>query len=160
MMLNCDGCRGTAGMSGCPTHGHSWSSSQPVITHCPHGLDLRLNPRCYLCEPITLAPTPPDALAAMRPIILDWMANTKWCIAHDMQPNGKCRDPEHYHGFEADDLLTAIAAGVTLDPRPAPDAALREAEQLAEAFTATWGWSPTHAWQQAQRVVAALKEKS
>jgi len=109
---------------------------------------------------VTLAPTPPDALAAMRPIILDWMANTKWCIAHDMQPNGKCRDPEHYHGFEADDLLTAIAAGVTLDPRPAPDAALREAEQLAEAFTATWGWSPTHAWQQAQRVVAALKEKS
>ena len=23
-----------------------------VITHCPHGLDLRIHPRCYLCDPI------------------------------------------------------------------------------------------------------------
>ena len=51
VMLNCDGCRGTAGMAGCPTHGHTWASSQPVVTHCPHGLDLRVHPRCYLCSP-------------------------------------------------------------------------------------------------------------
>ena len=58
--LNCDGCRGTIGPAGCPTHrgsatyidpSHSWSSSTPVLTHCQHGLDLRIHPRCYLCKP-------------------------------------------------------------------------------------------------------------
>jgi hypothetical protein len=34
---------------------HTWSSSQPVITHCVHGLDLRINPRCYLCDPVVTA---------------------------------------------------------------------------------------------------------
>ena len=24
--------------------------------HCPHGLDLRTNPRCYLCRPVVEAP--------------------------------------------------------------------------------------------------------
>ena len=58
--LNCDGCRGTLGRAGCPSHrdsatyidpSHSWSSSTPILTHCLHGLDLRLHPRCYLCNP-------------------------------------------------------------------------------------------------------------
>jgi hypothetical protein len=30
---------------------HEWSTSTPVLTHCIHGLDLRLHPRCYLCRP-------------------------------------------------------------------------------------------------------------
>jgi len=30
---------------------HTWSGSTPVVTHCTHGVDLRLTPRCYLCEP-------------------------------------------------------------------------------------------------------------
>jgi len=61
MAHHCAGCSTTAGMAGCPEHGgHSWSSSQPVLTHCQHGLDLRINPRCYLCEPAA-NPAPLDA---------------------------------------------------------------------------------------------------
>ena len=50
-VYGCDTCRTTIGRAGCPTHGHTWASSQPVVTHCPHGLDLRVHPRCYLCRP-------------------------------------------------------------------------------------------------------------
>ena len=71
MAHHCAGCSTTAGMAGCPEHGgHSWSSSQPVLTHCQHGLDLRINPRCYLCEPAA-TPTPLDVglrAAALRVI--------------------------------------------------------------------------------------------
>lgn len=62
--LNCDGCRGSLGRQGCPTHRDSatyadptqagryeWTGSTLVLTHCIHGLDLRLYPRCYLCRP-------------------------------------------------------------------------------------------------------------
>jgi hypothetical protein len=53
-------------MAGCPEHGgHSWSSSQPIITHCQHGLDLRITPRCYLCEPAA-TPAPLDVLVAAQ----------------------------------------------------------------------------------------------
>jgi hypothetical protein len=58
-IYGCDGCRTTIGRAGCPTHRdsavytdrHEWSTSEPVLTHCIHGLDLRLHPRCYLCRP-------------------------------------------------------------------------------------------------------------
>jgi hypothetical protein len=40
-----------------------------------------------------------------------------------------------------------IAATIA-DLRAAP----LNVERLGEAFTAAWGWSPTHAWQQAERV--------
>lgn len=50
------------GRAGCPTHRQNnavtiapstqWSSSEPILTHCNHGLDLRINPRCYLCHPV------------------------------------------------------------------------------------------------------------
>jgi hypothetical protein len=43
----------------------SWSSSQPVLTHCQHGLDLRLNPRCYLCRPAS------DALYARHAALVE-----------------------------------------------------------------------------------------
>ena len=59
--LNCDGCRTSLGRAGCPTHRQNasvtiapsvqWSSNEPVLTHCVHGLDLRTNQRCYLCRP-------------------------------------------------------------------------------------------------------------
>ena len=54
-MLGCDGCRTTLDRMGCPTHR---DQPQPApganlyITHCIHGLDLRLYPRCYLCRPL------------------------------------------------------------------------------------------------------------
>jgi len=72
---HCAGCSTTAGMAGCPEHGgHSWSSSQVVITHCQHGLDLRIHPRCYLCEPAA-TPAPldvgPRLMAAVRAVIAD-----------------------------------------------------------------------------------------
>jgi hypothetical protein len=60
VIYGCDTCRTTIGRAGCPTHRdsavctdrHEWSSaSTPVLTHCIHGLDLRLHPRCYLCRP-------------------------------------------------------------------------------------------------------------
>jgi hypothetical protein len=34
---------------------HAWSTSTPTLTHCIHGLDLRINPRCYLCSPYITA---------------------------------------------------------------------------------------------------------
>jgi len=69
----CDGCDAAddaddaAPLDECPIcvgiGGHTWASSTPVLTHCRHGLDLRLNPRCYLCEPAaTPAPLDVDAL--------------------------------------------------------------------------------------------------
>lgn len=30
---------------------YHWTGSQLVMTHCIHGLDRRLHPRCYLCRP-------------------------------------------------------------------------------------------------------------
>ena len=30
----------------------TYSSTGPVITHCSHGLDMRLYPRCFLCTPL------------------------------------------------------------------------------------------------------------
>ena len=52
----------TIGRAGCPTHRDSnaytdeagayhFTGSRLVLTHCVHGLDLRLHPRCYLCRP-------------------------------------------------------------------------------------------------------------
>ena len=75
MSHHCAGCSTTAGMAGCPEHGrHSWSSSQVVVTHCQHGLDLRIHPRCYLCEPAA-TPAPldvgPRLMAAVRAVIAD-----------------------------------------------------------------------------------------
>lgn len=58
-VYGCDGCRTTAGAAGCSIHGRTWSSS-PIITHCPHGLDLRLYPRCYLCSPEMLPIAEPE----------------------------------------------------------------------------------------------------
>jgi len=68
---HCAGCSTTAGMAGCPEHGgHSWSSSQVVVTHCQHGLDLRIHPRCYLCEPAA-TPAPLAVLVAAKAVV-DW----------------------------------------------------------------------------------------
>ena len=70
MSHHCAGCSTTAGMAGCPEHGrHSWSSSQVVVTHCQHGLDLRIHPRCYLCEPAaTPAPLDVEARGGYLPL--------------------------------------------------------------------------------------------
>jgi hypothetical protein len=46
-----DNCNHTGPHRYPPPEGYSWSSSTPVLTHCQHGLDLRINPRCYLCRP-------------------------------------------------------------------------------------------------------------
>lgn len=65
-IYGCDTCRTTIGRAGCPIHrdsatlvaqSHSWSVSTPILTHCQHGLDLRIHPRCYLCEPAARADT-------------------------------------------------------------------------------------------------------
>ena len=57
--LNCDGCRGTLGAAGCPTHRNSAAAPSlgvnVFITTCVHGVDLRFVPRCYLCKPEALA---------------------------------------------------------------------------------------------------------
>jgi len=37
-----------------------WSGSELLLTHCRHGLDLRLNPRCYLCVTPAATPSPLD----------------------------------------------------------------------------------------------------
>lgn len=66
-IYGCDGCRTTIGRAGCPIHRDSaaytdhqtWASSTPVLTHCVHGLDLRIHPRCYLCRP-EADPTPTE----------------------------------------------------------------------------------------------------
>jgi hypothetical protein len=58
------------------------TSSKPIITHCEHGLDLRIHPRCYLCKPLTGAETPYPTI-----VIRDWPAPTgtgsttgmNWC---------------------------------------------------------------------------------
>lgn len=67
-------------------------------------------------------------------------------------------------------VLTLDEAKRLLSAAEAEIAALRAApldvNRLGEAFTAAWGWSPTHAWQQAQRVareyaaLATAKEAS
>ena len=79
MSHHCAGCSTTAGMAGCPEHGgHSWSSSQVIVTHCQHGLDLRIHPHCYLCEPAaTPAPLDVERLArAIHPHSCgDWHVN-------------------------------------------------------------------------------------
>jgi hypothetical protein len=43
-----------------------WSGSELLLTHCRHGLDLRLNPRCYLCDPLAATPAPLDVTVAAK----------------------------------------------------------------------------------------------
>lgn len=51
-IYGCDGCSTTLGRAGCVSHRDRPSPGANLfITHCQHGLDLRLNPRCYLCRP-------------------------------------------------------------------------------------------------------------
>ena len=33
-----------------------YSGTTIYITHCPHGLDLRIYPRCYMCQPLGSVP--------------------------------------------------------------------------------------------------------
>ena len=55
-IYGCDTCRTTIGRAGCPTHRDKPSPGVNFyITTCVHGLDLRVVPRCYLCEPELLA---------------------------------------------------------------------------------------------------------
>ena len=80
-VYGCDTCRTTIGRAGCPTHRDSntytdeagayhYTGSRLVITHCIHGLDLRLHPRCYLCNPVrwygVLRPSDEPHDAALR----------------------------------------------------------------------------------------------
>ena len=48
-----------------------------LITHCPHGLDMRLNPRCYLCTPL-----PPTSAGS-----------TCWCPMHSQLSNDVPQKP-------------------------------------------------------------------
>lgn len=51
-IYGCDTCRTTMGRSGCPTHrDRPLVGANTFITTCPHGVDLRVTPRCYLCRP-------------------------------------------------------------------------------------------------------------
>lgn len=78
-IYGCDTCRSTIGRAGCPTHRDSnaytdeagayhYTGSRLVMTHCVHGLDLRLHPRCYLCRPEQPAP---DALRAAAQAVVE-----------------------------------------------------------------------------------------
>jgi len=89
---HCAGCSTTAGMAGCPEHGgHSWSSSQVVVTHCQHGLDLRIHPRCYLCEP---AATP-------APLDEGRLARALFVICAACEPGEEYTDNHHRRHAEA-----------------------------------------------------------
>jgi len=111
-IYGCDTCRSTIGRAGCPTHRDSnaytdeagafhYTGSGLVMTHCIHGLDLRLHPRCYLCKPLAATPAPLDearywakyegvvaGMAAASPVPLDvepflWL---RW-----LEPDGSWR---------------------------------------------------------------------
>ena len=102
---------------------HSWSSSQPVVTHCQHGLDLRLNPRCYLC-----APTPPDALREAAQLALDLLPDLSVAY-HQVGSLRDHADPKdktgwNLHGIETcedvyclDALASLAALRAVLQPK-------------------------------------------
>lgn len=60
---------------------YGYSSTGPVITHCPHGLDMRLHPRCYLCTPL-----PPMSAGSTGPACqcpVNWQsAEHPYCPLH------------------------------------------------------------------------------
>ena len=65
-----------------------YSSTGPVITHCPHGLDMRLHPRCYLCRPLADLPPLVDPNRPGGPAChcLPWTYNTDvrpFCPIHN-----------------------------------------------------------------------------
>jgi hypothetical protein len=55
MVYGCNGCATTLGRAECATHRDKPKPSGGVnlyFTHCIHGLDMRIYPRCYLCKPV------------------------------------------------------------------------------------------------------------
>lgn len=54
-IYGCDTCRTTIGRQGCPTHKDKPTpiGANMFITTCMHGVDLRFNPRCYICKPMS-----------------------------------------------------------------------------------------------------------